>query len=53
MGKHKHSKAMFLIHISCEALIHTSPKIWREKKVNSHSKGKIWENTNISKLRVS
>ena len=22
-------------------------------KVNSHSKGKIWENTNISKLRVS
>ena len=23
------------------------------RKVNSHSKGKIWENTNISKLRVS
>ena len=23
------------------------------RKVNSHSKGKIWENTNISKFRVS
>ena len=120
MGKHKHSKAMGFLHISCVALIHTIPKIWgkwihrvRKKygkhtsismlsvseifrlkqksnqfpkhgksmgkkqtfqglgflkyfgrsrnpdnaqnmgKVNSHSKGKIWENTNISKFRVS
>ena len=27
MGKHKHSKAMGFLHISCEALIHATPKI--------------------------
>ena len=30
MGKHKHSKAMGYLHISCVALIHTIPKIWEK-----------------------
>ena len=50
MGKHKHSKTMRFLHISFEALIHTISNIW---KVTSRSNGKIWENTNIPKLRVS
>ena len=50
LGKHKHSKATGLLHISCKALIHNSQNMG---KVNFHSKEKIWENTGISKLRVS
>ena len=30
MGKQKHSKAIGFLHISCEALIHTIPKIWEK-----------------------
>ena len=30
MEKHKHSKAISFLHISCEALIHTIPKIWEK-----------------------
>ena len=38
MGKNKHSKVMGFSNILGGAEIHTNPK--------------IWENTNISKLRV-
>ena len=51
MGKHKHLKFMGFLNISDEAEIHAIHK--KMGKVNSHSKGKIRENTNISKLRVS
>ena len=51
MGKHKHLKFMGFLNISDEAEIHTIHK--KMGKVNSHSKGKIRENTNISNLRVS
>ena len=30
MGKYKHCKAIGLLLISCEALIHTIPKIWEK-----------------------
>ena len=30
MGKHKHFKALGFLHILCEALIHTIPKIWEK-----------------------
>ena len=42
---------MFLI--SREAEIHTIPKIQNMGKVDFHSTGKVWENTNISNLSVS
>ena len=31
MGKHKHSKAIVSLHISCEALIHAIPKILEKR----------------------
>ena len=47
MGKHKHSKAMGFLHISCVALIHTIPKIWEKwiptvrKKYEKHNHFKV------------
>ena len=46
MGKHKHFKAIVLLHISCEALIHAILKTW-VKRIPIE-KTKIWENTDIS-----
>ena len=31
MGKHKHSKVIGFLDISCEVLIHTVPKIWEKR----------------------
>ena len=42
IGRHKHPKAMGFSHISQDM-----------RKLNSHSKGKAWENKNIPKLKVS
>ena len=51
MGKHRHFKAMsFLHYLICGINTYNSQNM---RKVNSHSKEKIWENTSISKLRVS
>ena len=51
MGKNRNSKVIGFSTILNEAEIHRIPKVW--KKMNSHSEGKIWENTNISKLSAS
>ena len=48
----KHSKALGFLHISCETLIHSIPKIWEKWVPIVREMGKIWKNTNISKLRV-
>ena len=50
LGKHKHSKVMGFLHISCVTLIHAIPKIWEKwiPKVR-----KKYGKTNISKLRIS
>ena len=48
----KHSKALGFLHISCETLIHSIPKIWEKWIPIVREMGKIWKNTNISKLRV-
>ena len=50
MGKNKHSKVMGFSNILGEAEIHYSSQYM--SKGNSHSKGKIWESSIISKLRV-
>ena len=42
IGRHKLPKAMGFSHISQDM-----------RKLNSHSKGKAWENKNIPKLKVS
>ena len=47
MGENRHSKVIGFSTILNEAEIHTIPKVW--KKVNSHSEGRMWENTNIPK----
>ena len=51
MGKHQYCQGMGLLHISRETVIHTILKIMG--KVNYHSKGNAWENTNIPKPWVS
>ena len=50
LGKHKHSKVMGFLHISCVTLIQTIPKRWEKwiPKVR-----KKYGKTNISKLRIS
>ena len=51
--KTEHSKIKCFLHISQEAEIHTTPKTRNMGKVDFHSTKKVWENTNIPKLRVS
>ena len=47
MGKYKHPKAIGLLHISCEELIHTIPKavglLYISCEALIHTIPKIWE----------
>ena len=51
MGENKHSKVIGLSNILGETEIHNYNS-QNMGKVNSRSKGKIWENTNISNLEI-
>ena len=56
MGKHKYSKDLVFLYIPYYSILawHRNPYNSENMgKLNSHSKGKVWENTNIPKLWVS
>ena len=51
--KTEHSKVKCFLHISREPEIYTIPKTQNMGKVDFHSLGKVWENTNFLNLWVS